>query len=111
MMTIGEYIQRRRKSLDLRLDDLVRLLAERGYTFGRSTVGNWETDRHFPPLGDVGFFLALMEVLQDDPLHFFAEVGYLGQTDVAEFLKRVPSQDRSFLWGLLDALRRQEENG
>lgn len=97
MLTVGEYIRQRRAYLDIRLEDLARRLTDRGFKTAKTTVGNWENDVHAPPMENPQFVLALIDALEDEPLHFFAEIGYLGDNQITEYLRRTSVSDRNFL--------------
>lgn len=110
MISVGEYIRRRRTLLDLKQAQLAERLRKRGYDYNSTSIVHWETGRHNPPMWDGGFVLALIEALEDEPLHFFAEIGYLGENEIAEFLRRTSTSDREFLLHFFRLLGGEPQN-
>lgn len=96
-MKIGEYIRAKRRALDITQDDLIDRLKQRGYTYSKSQLSNWETGRNDPPMADTAFVHVLVEALEDEPLHFLAETGYLGDNDLAKLFKLSTPQTRDLI--------------
>lgn len=104
MPNLNEYLRRRRLAIAVTQEEVARRLTTGGYPISKASITHWEAGRYNPPMDDPQFVLCLIEALEDEPLHFFAETGYFGENEIAKFLRRVRPEDRDFLRSLLTLL-------
>ena len=108
------WIQSRRKKLNLSQDDLARNLQLAGYSVTRASVSHWENGRYLPPLEDEKFRMAISTALQMSESEMLTLAGYAIHNDddtdavrAAIIISRLPKSVRNHVMEYLDMLQRQ----
>lgn len=90
------WLKERRKELGLSQEELIARLQTEGLDINRSSLSNWETGRHSPPLANKEFRRILARVLKLSPYDVLRlsgfEIGNTGHTDEAERAAHIVDQ-------------------
>jgi len=76
-MKIGEWINHRRKELDLSLSALSDRFFQYDYEISKSGIAHWESGRTSPPIDEARFRYILARVLETDVNTILMQTGYI----------------------------------
>src|SRR5690348_1701362 len=107
--TLGQFIREHRVSLQLRQEDVVEALVNRGQRrYNQTAIAAWELDRTLPPIHDPGFVRALAAILQVSEAEILRAAGFsVTQSsdlppEIVERLKRATPAQLAKITALLD---------
>jgi transcriptional regulator with XRE-family HTH domain len=109
--TLGQFIREHRVTLQLRQEDVVEALVNRGQRrYNQTAIAAWELDRTLPPIHDPGFVRSLAAILQVSETEILRAAGFsVTQSsdlppEIIERLKRATPSQLAKIAALLDLI-------
>jgi transcriptional regulator with XRE-family HTH domain len=108
------WIKQRRKELNISQEELSARLQIMGFDIARATVSHWEMGKHYPPIHDMDFAIALSKALEITTYDLLQRAGYItsefGENAgrAAAIIDALPPDQQDFALVMLEQLLKRQ---